>query len=166
MAREGSTGVALERFEFSSTLDAPAELVWSHAIDFRQINRELMPVLRMTVPAGWRVLSPDRIRPGQKLFRSWLLLFGVVPVDYDDLTFAEVGPDRRFLERSRMMSAAVWEHERFVQAIDTNRCRVTDRVAFAPRWRPVGLVLRWVVPRVFAHRHRRLRARFGSSTEH
>lgn len=33
-----------------------------------------------------------QIQPGQRLFRSWLLLFGVIPIDYDDICIAQIGP--------------------------------------------------------------------------
>jgi hypothetical protein len=71
----------------------------------------------------------DDIRPGTRAGRSWILLFGLIPVDYDDLGIAELEPGRRFLERSTMLSMGFWEHERLAGAI----------VAF-----------------LFRHRHRRL----------
>jgi hypothetical protein len=146
-----------------SRLEAPADRVWERVTDLRGINDELWPVLRMTAPPGWTRLDPDRVRPGERLFRSWLLLFGVLPVDVDDLAVAELGPGPRFVERSRMLSASVWEHEREVQPLGAGACEVVDRVRFVPRWRPLGPVLGWVVPRLFAHRHRRLRAAFRTS---
>lgn len=163
LAREQSSGAPSTEIEFSSLLDAPAERVWSQVTDFRQINAELMPILRMTVPSDWTDLSLESIRPGQKLFRSWLLLFGVLPIDYDDLGIAEVGPGYRFRERSQMMSAAMWEHERLVEDAAFGKCQITDRVRFTPRWKLSGLVLNWFVPRLFAHRHHKLRGRFSST---
>ncbi len=146
-----------------SHLRAPAAEVWAAATDFRGINAELMPLLRMTAPRGVTGLSVEELEPGRRLFRSWLLLFGLLPVDYDDLTIAEVGPGHRFLERSRMLSASSWEHERVVEPTGARSCRVTDRVRWTPRAAPFGLVLRVVVPRLFAHRHDRLRKRYGEA---
>lgn len=122
-----------------------------------------MPILRMTVPSNWTVLSLESIRPGQKLFRSWLLLFGVLPIDYDDLSIAEVGPGYRFLERSQRMSAAMWEHERLVEDAALGEGQIIDRVRFTPRWKLSGLALNWFVPRLFAHCHHKLRGRFSST---
>lgn len=147
--------------EFVSDLRAPADEVWAAATDFAGINDELKPLMRMTAPKGWQTLSIDRIEPSQRLFRSWLLLLGVVPIDYDDLTITEIGPGHRFQERSRMLSASVWEHERVVTATGEDSCRLTDRVSFTARTPLHGMVLRRVVPRLFAHRHRRLRRRYG-----
>jgi ligand-binding SRPBCC domain-containing protein len=149
--------------EVVSELAAPAEEVWAAATDLAQINDELKPLMRMTAPRGWESLSLERIQPGQRLFRSWLLLLGFLPVDYDDLTIAEIGPGHRFQERSRMMSASVWEHERVVVPTGTGSCRLTDRVGFVPRTALHGVVLRRVVPLLFAHRHRRLRKRYGEA---
>ncbi|MDQ3790587.1 MAG: hypothetical protein M3422_25545 [Actinomycetota bacterium] len=147
--------------EFASPLMAPADQVWAHVTDFAGINAEMRPLLRMTAPHAWRNLTPENIHLGHRLFRSWLLLFGLFPIDYDDLTIVEFGPGHRFLERSQMFSASVWEHERVVELTGADSCRVIDRVRFTPRWRPLGLVLGWFVPRFFLHRHRQLRRAFG-----
>ena len=150
--------------EFSSELRAEADEVWAAATDFAGINDELRPLMRMTAPKGRRTLTADQIEPGRRLFRSWLLLLGVVPVDYDDLTITELGPGHRFQERSRMLSATVWEHERVVEPAAVGTCRVTDRVSFTGRTAVHAAVLRRVVPRLFDHRHRRLRRRFGDAS--
>ena len=47
------------------------------------INDELRPVLRMTAP-GSEILDLAAIRPPPRLGRSWLLLFGALPIDVDD----------------------------------------------------------------------------------
>ena len=148
---------------FVSHLPAPADEGWAAATDFAAINDELTPLMRMTAPEEWRTLSIDRVEPGRRLFRSWLLLAGVVPVDYDDLTIVEVGPGHRFLERSRMLSAPVWVHERVVVPTGPHSCRVTDQVQFEARSVVHRAVLRRVVPRLFAHRHQRLRRRYAGT---
>jgi hypothetical protein len=147
----------------SSVVDADAERVWAEAIRFEGVNDELMPLLRMSSPRAWSGRTLDDVQPGQRLFRSWLLLFGVVPIDYDDICIVEMGPGYRFLERSQMMSASTWEHERVVMDESPGTCRITDRVRFTVRWKPLGPVLRWFVPRLFAHRHRQLKRRYGST---
>ena len=148
---------------FVSHLRASAAEVWAAATDLELINEELKPLMRMTAPKEWRTLSVDQVRSGQRLFRSWLLLFSVLPVDYDDLTIAEVGPGHRFLERSRMASATVWEHERTIDPTGPQSCQVTDQVGFVARTALHGAVLRRMVPLLFAHRHQRLRRRYGDA---
>lgn len=148
---------------FSSTLPAPADVVWRHATRFTGINGELYPWLRMTSPPGGTALDPRSIVPGRALFRSWLLLGGLVPVEYDDLVMAEFEPGRRFLERSSMLTSRVWQHERTVEPADGG-CRLTDRVSFAPRWERLRPFMTPVVGFLFRHRHRRLVRRYGAAS--
>ena len=79
------------------------------------INDELAPILRMTMPPGLRGKTVDTVEVGAELGRSWILLGGLVPVDYDDLKLVELEPGRRFLERSRTLTFAVWQHERTIE---------------------------------------------------
>jgi hypothetical protein len=158
----GRSSSADRRFlelEIRSELRASAEVVWRHAVSPAGVNRELRPLLRMTFPAevsdftaGWR--------PGEKRFRSWLLLGGVLPVEYDDLTFVEVEPGRRFLERSRLLTQRFWRHERIVEPLPGG-CRLTDRLCFAPRLGFLGAPFALVFRAVFELRHHNLRRDFG-----
>ena len=116
----------------------------------------------MTVPGRLRHTSLDEVELGVRVCRSWVLLLGVVPFEYDDLVIVERGPGLRFLERSSTLVARTWQHERMVAPTD-HGCRLTDRVSLEPRRavaRLPGSVGR-VVEAIFAHRHRRLAARFG-----
>lgn len=143
----------------SSELEAGAEAVWARAIDPAGINYELGPLMRMTVPRGLEDFGFDDPKPG-RIGRSWVLLFGLVPFDYDDITIVRVEPGRGFLERSSMFSQRLWEHERTLEPLGDDRCRVTDRVAWEPRLPLPGALLRPLIHATFNHRHRRLRLRF------
>jgi len=145
----------------SSELAAPVSEVWSHIASLEGVNHELGPWFRMTAPAGTE-LSPATVPLGQPWFRSWLLLLGVLPVDYDALCIERIEAERGFLERSSMLSARVWEHERTLEPLPAGGTRVRDRVEFVPRIRLTARLHRAVVRALFAHRHRRLRARFGA----
>jgi hypothetical protein len=79
------------------------------------VNREFRPLLRMTFPQGISDLTAAW-KPSERLFRSWLLLAGIFPIDYDDVVFEEVEPGRRFLERSSLLTQRVWEHERTIES--------------------------------------------------
>lgn len=147
---------------FTSVLNAPARVVWRQATDLAAVNDELWPLLRMTAPPGVRRLDPANVTPGVRLFRSWLLLGGVVPVEYDDLVLVEL-VEGRFLERSSMLTARVWEHERTVEPATAGSSRLVDRVTFVPRTEAFRPVLALVVPLVFRHRHRRLARRFAAT---
>ena len=124
------------------------------------INFELMPVMRMTVPRQLRGKAIHEMPVREKIGRSWFFLLGVIPIDYDDITIAELENGRRFLERSTMMSMSAWEHERTIVSCEGGS-QVTDRVMFKMRpplgWVPgahkvLGACLQWL----FGHRHRRL----------
>jgi hypothetical protein len=100
------------RVEVASRLTAPAQAVWERVSTFDGVNDELMPLMRMTSPRRMRSLQPEDVVLGQRLFRSWVLLFGFVPFGYDDLTLIALEPGRGFHERSSMLSMRTWEHER------------------------------------------------------
>jgi ligand-binding SRPBCC domain-containing protein len=147
--------------EQSSAVALPAQAMWERAVSEEGINDELAPILRMTMPAGLRGKTIDDVDIGEPLGRSWILLFGVLPVDYDDLRLAELEPGRRFLERSSMLSMRVWQHERMVEPADEHSCTLTDRLSFELRrplaWIPGSdRVAAAIVRFLFRHRHRRL----------
>lgn len=149
-------------FSFETRLGAGAETVWAHATSMQGVNRELFPLARMTSPASMATLDASGIVAGRRVFRSWILALGVLPVDYDDLTFVEFEAPRRFLERSPMLTQRLWEHERVVSA-EPHGCTVRDSVRFEPRWRPMGFLQRPVFRLVFANRHRQLAALFAAA---
>lgn len=142
--------------EVSSDLEAGAEAVWARAIDPAGINDELRPLMRMTVPSGAEDFGLDDPEPGH-IGRSWILLFGFLPFDYDDITVVRAEPGRGFLERSSMLSMRLWEHERTLEPLGDDRCRITDRVAWEPCLPLPGAWLRPLIRATFNHRHRRLR---------
>jgi ligand-binding SRPBCC domain-containing protein len=148
------------RFTVSSRLAAPRGAVWERVSSMEGVNDELAPLVRMTYPATVADLGEADVPLGERLFRSWLLLFGVVPFDYDDLVLVRVEAGRGFLERSSMLSQRVWEHERTLEDAPGG-CLVTDRIRYEPRLPGLGRLLRPLLRRFFAHRHRRLRRRFG-----
>ena len=110
----------------------------------------------MTAPRGAR-LDPASAPIGERWFRSRLLLLGVLPVDYDDLTLIAVTPGRGFHERSAMRSMRVWEHERTLEP-DGDGTLVTDRLTFVPRVRVATGAQRALVAWTFTRRQRRLAA--------
>ena len=148
-------------FQLRSRLDAPPAQVWERVITPEGINSELMPICRMTLPRGLRTLDPSEIELGKPLGRSWILLFGFLPIDYDEITLIRLEPEKGFLERSRMLTQSVWEHERTIEPDGENGSLLSDRVRFEPRLRVLARPLLPVFRAVFRHRHRRLRRQFG-----
>jgi ligand-binding SRPBCC domain-containing protein len=145
----------------ASDLRAPPEAVWARVASMDGINHELCPWMRMTAPRGAE-LSPAAVPLGRRWFRSWILLFGVIPIDYDDLCVERLDPNRGFLERSTMLSARVWEHERTLQPREDGGTHLIDRVSFVPRIRATASAHRAVIRVIFRHRHRRLERFFGA----
>jgi hypothetical protein len=133
------------------------ERVWEAATSAAGVNYELWPVVRMTVPGG----SDLVLREGP-LGRSWILLGGLLPIDYDDLFLASVEPGRGFSERSVMGSARSWHHDRTLMPLEGGGCRVVDEIAFEPRVAPFGGLMALAFEATFRWRHRRLRRRFGT----
>ena len=114
--------------------------------------------------AARRLLSSPRTFPsGGAGFGAGSAL-GVLPFDWDDLRIERLDPGRGFLERSTMLSARSWEHERTLEPLPAGGTRLTDRVVFVPRLPGTTRVHRVIVEAVFRHRHRRLRERFGPQT--
>lgn len=156
-----------EMFSRRSIVLAPPAEVWRRVTSPEGINFELMPVMRMTIPPELQGKAIHELPLQQKIGRSWLLLFGFLPIDFDDITIAELEEGHRFLERSTMMSMSAWEHERTLVAQDRGS-EVTDRITFQLRpplgWVPgahalLGLMLRWL----FRHRQQRLARWFQSA---
>ena len=151
------------RFEFvaRSRLAASPERVWEHISSMEGVNYELGPWLRMTHPPDVDRIDESVGELGRPLFRSWVKLLGVLPVEYDDLTLRVVDPGRGFVEQSPLLTQSLWEHERSIQPAGDGGCELVDRIGHEPR---IPLARRWqsaLFRQVFLHRHRRLRRRFG-----
>jgi hypothetical protein len=148
-------------FEIASRLAADPAAVWERAMSAEGINAELGPLLKMTVPRGLDSLDLHGLQPGP-LGRSWLLLFGVIPIDYDQICLERIEPGRGFLERSTMLTQRLWEHERTIEADGQGGGTVLrDRLGWEPRLPLPGAALRPLIGAVFNHRHRQLRRHFA-----
>lgn len=154
-------------FRKKSIVAAPPAEIWRVVTSPEGINFELMPVMRMTVPAQLKGKAIHEMPLRVHIGRSWFFLLGLLPIDYDDITIAELENGRRFLERSTMMSMSFWEHERTLVECDGGT-EVSDRITFQMRpplgWVPgahwvIGTLLGWL----FEHRHRRLSRWFGQA---
>jgi ligand-binding SRPBCC domain-containing protein len=147
--------------EVSSRLEAAPEEVWAWIATAEGINDELLPWMRMTVPGGGNI-DLDSIEVGKPIGRSWVLLLGLIPIDYDEINVVDLDRGRGFIERSRMLSQRAWEHARTIEAVAGGSV-ITDSVAWEPRLPLPAGALRPLLRTIFRHRHRRLRRRFGGS---
>lgn len=151
--------MAMHAFTATTVVRAPRGEVWARVTTPVGINDEMMPVMSMTMPAAHRGQELSSVPVGVPLGRAWIRLLGVLPVDFDALTVAEVETGSHFRERSWMLSMRRWEHDRVLTDVPGGT-RVTDHVGFEPRLPVVHLLLARVLPVFFAHRHRRLRRYF------
>lgn len=165
-----TTGWELALVAFKRTIEIPAtcDAVWQRITTPEGINQELWPVMRMTVPKALQGVTLHDIELGTKIGRSWFLLFGFLPFDFDDIVIAELGPGHRFRETSTMLSIARWEHER-VLTPRNDHCDLIDRIKFEMR-RPIRFVPGMErataagLKALFGHRHRRLAAWFNDQS--
>jgi hypothetical protein len=98
------------------------------------INDELGHWLKMTVPGG--SFDLNEVELGRPIGRSWVLLLGLIPVDYDDITLVELDQGRGFLERSRML------FQRAVAAAARRGAEAAVRGALPPPPPPLDQALR------------------------
>lgn len=122
-----------------------------------------MPVMKMTVPRAMRGRTIGDLVPGDHVGRSWLLLGGVLPFEFDNMTMVQIDPGRRFLERSSMGLIRHWQHERCLAATATGGTLVTDNIEYIMRF-PIPGSARLtgaIVKMLFTHRHRQLARRFN-----
>ena len=144
-------------FRRTTVLDCPVDRVWATVTTQQGINHEMGPYLKMTMPRRFRGRSIADVAPGTRIGKSYLLLFGLLPFGFDDITIAEIEPGRMFREVSRMTGMRTWVHHRTVES-SGHRTILADEVTLAPRF-PVpglGVVMARVLSAFFAHRHRRL----------
>lgn len=150
--RSGKQGTVV----VESVVPAPAERVWARATTAAGIRHELLPVVLMTMPPGLRGKTLDDAGDllGKPLSKAWLLLLGILPVEYDDMTIIGFEAGREFHERSTMLTLTPWEHRRTITPEGDHEARVRDELTFTPRL--PGLPVAAIVRALFRHRHRRL----------
>ncbi|WP_078278393.1 hypothetical protein [Mycobacteroides franklinii] len=151
-------------FRKVSEIDCPVDKVWERVTSQEGINDEMGPYMKMTMPKQFRGKSIADVTPGTRIGKSFLLLFGVLPFGFDDITVARVEPGRMFREESLMTGMRVWVHHRTLEPLASEtgeKTRVTDEVTLAPQ-APMGLIPGWgrllskILAAFFTHRHRRL----------
>jgi hypothetical protein len=123
------------KFTITSTLNASPDQVHNDITSMDGVNRELSPLLRMTV-------NDSRLKNGilpefdedspQFLFSSWILLFGCIPIDLHFLHMNKNVRGKGFVENSNSLLNKKWQHIRVIKKTD-NGCKLTDRIEYTPR---------------------------------
>jgi ligand-binding SRPBCC domain-containing protein len=150
--------------ERQTVLEAPADEVWARVITPEGINDELRPWMTMSMPRGAKDLTVDTVPVGTPVGRCWMLLFGILPFDYDNLMIAELWPGRGFDEQSTMLSMRSWRHERTLNTGSDAETIVRDRLTFELRLplRVLTPVIAIGIRALFGHRQRRLQRHFAA----
>lgn len=147
---------------FESRLRATPEEVWAWITSVKGISAEMWPFFRMTVPAHIQSLTDLEITPGVRMFRSHVLLLGVLPVDYSDMTLLEITPGQGFVEKSPMASMHSWRHERRILPTTVEgTVKLVDELTFQPRL--ASRLVGGFVQRFFRHRHQVLKKNLGGN---
>jgi ligand-binding SRPBCC domain-containing protein len=144
--------------KFETTVAVGVKDVWDWITSWNAISKEMAPYLKMTVSAKAADVSLINYPLGKPMFESWIKLFGVIPIDYSQLTIISLEPGVGFIEQSPMASMNLWRHERRIQPAG-NGCKIIDTLTFEPRF--LKNVLVKVVKAFFTHRHRMLNKYLG-----
>ncbi len=147
-------------FRFATSLHADVHDVWRVVSTMKGVNFELHPFVHMTSGRNHQTLPTD-VAPGRVIFRSWLLLFHVLPFDRHSLALNQIERGRGFIEESSSWLQRRWRHERSLTPDQGHGCLVVDRLVIEPRLRLFRPLVSLIVTHLFQHRHRRLKRRFG-----
>jgi ligand-binding SRPBCC domain-containing protein len=145
----------------SSVVAAPPADVWEVITTFAGVNAELGPWLRMREPRSIRGRTLNSYEPGERA-ACWILCGGIVPIDRHNLGLESITDGAGFVEQSTTWVQRSWRHERSLEPAGAGT-RVSDHLTFQPRVGVMAPILRRVIELTFAHRHRRLAARFGAA---
>lgn len=126
------------------------------------VNFELGPWIQMSAPAAWRSLKLKDWNGNGQLFKSWVLLLGILPLDRHAFGKLDLSQKMRFIEHSSSWINRIWQHERAVKAV-AGGCEITDKISFAPRLPLLSPVLKAIYILVFRHRHSKLRALYAAA---
>lgn len=146
-------------FEISTRLNVSLVSLTNDLLTMKGVNYELMPLIKMTAPFDW-VEKPLYDWPiASPVFTSTLMLFGFLPVDRHKFKLLSTGANG-FSECSSSISNHEWRHTRFISEEGCS-CIVKDTVSFEPKLTWSGRIMLPIYKRVFEHRHKRLKAKYG-----
>lgn len=148
----------IERRFRSDLLALPGD-VWRAATSIAGINGELMPLMAMHSPRGIEHLGELVTPGGIAAVDATIRLGGLLPIGRATIELVELGGSH-FVERSNQPGMRFWQHAREVVPSAAG-CTLTDTLTFEPR--AFAAFSAWLIERLFQHRHRRLRARWGAA---
>ncbi|MGH1484600.1 MAG: hypothetical protein ACRBCI_00185 [Cellvibrionaceae bacterium] len=138
---------------FESEVKANPETVWNWIASGAGIEKEISPIIRMSSLAAIEPSKIGQVVLGEPLVRSWIWLFGFIPIGYSDLTLIEINQGKGFLEKSPMSNMCNWEHERRMEVVESGSI-IKDILIFEPRFLPKISCM--FINFLFNHRHKKL----------
>lgn len=112
-------------FEIKSIVCSDKRSVWNGITTMKGVNLEFFPILKMTCPDNNLQLNSSHITD-IPLFRSWLLLFGLIPIEYDLLKLTKIINEECFEEKSSMGLIKEWNHHRYISTVETNEKNIEN----------------------------------------
>ena len=146
--------------KFESKLKATPEQVWQRITSVEGLTSEMKPLFTLTAPKDIKTLDDIFVKADKILFRSWILLGGILPIDFTDLRLKSLDPGKGFVEESNMGSMKYWRHERKVVPAGQGYTFVIDELTFEPRY--LKTVSAATIKFFFNHRHKNLRKHWNS----
>lgn len=149
-------------YRLSSRFLIDKVVLWDHITSMLNVNKELMPYLRMTYPSDRKMIkgSEKNIQFGETLFVSVLLLFGLIPIDLHWLRLDLIIEGNSFHENSTTLLNKYWKHKRILIERPDGIVQLTDELEFLPRIPLMGYFMLPFVKHIFQHRHSQLKKTF------
>ncbi len=138
--------------DITSRVPRPVQELWPIVSSAAGVNAELKPLVSMTFPKDGFDFSEAPV--DQPLFKSWILLFGFLPIDRHTFVLHEVGPSH-FIETSHTLLQKHWRHERYLTA-QGDSTDVRDVVTVIPRVAFMTPLTNRIVATIFRNRHKQL----------
>ena len=148
------------KLSFKSEIKVEKEDLVKHSFSMEGVNFELFPWIRLTYPKGSYLFKKNIKPPGQFLFRSLTLFLGIVPIDLHSFYFYSLDFDGHFVEMSNSLVFKQWNHTRIISSIDGGSL-LEDYLEFSPRLVLFRKLVKFLINRVFLHRHNKIKKKFG-----
>ncbi len=142
-------------FKVQSSILLNCSDVWNIITTMEQVNNELYPFARMTYPINKNHFCKLIETPNKKIFTSWILLFGFLPIDIHFFKLEKLEEGKAFYENSSSIMHKYWKHTRLLIAENKNTILI-DEVHFSPRVPLLGAILFPIYKKIFSNRHRQL----------
>jgi hypothetical protein len=87
-------------FTIESEINSTKEVLWQHITQMKNVNVELSPFMKMTYPKTMSEIGDREVPTNVVLFKSWILLFGFIPIDLHSLRLDRLDYGSAFYENS------------------------------------------------------------------